>query len=111
MKTFLVSIFIVFTFSGCFSAKVILVPQVQYYPQFSTVDFNTSKKYTLDIWEECDNNSTYIVGYKEDMLEFFKSTKILRSDYNVLLRQLKKFNLRIDELNKKQAELKPQTIE
>lgn len=110
MKYFwVVTISIMFFFTGC-SERIILVPQSQYYPTFPTDDFNTSEQFSLLMWEQEDGNNTYLVADKEDMFELFRDTKNLRADYNVLLEELIKFNLKIEKLNKIQENKKPTEI-
>ena len=108
---YVLSLGIIIFLSGCVGGtKLILVPQVQYYPIFNTSNFKPSEKYKLKIWQEEDANGTYIVSNKQDALDFYKDTKILRTNYNLLLKKINDFNIRVEELNKKQAELKLQEI-
>ena len=110
MKYFwVVSILMLLSFTGC-SERIILVPQAQYYPTFHTNDFNKSTPVSLIIWEQKDGNNTYLVADKENMIKLIKDTKNLRSNYNILLEELIKFNLRIRELNRLQGEKKPTEI-
>lgn len=116
MKTLILSIMIAFTFTGCWYDKtVVLVPSGQHYPTFHTSDFSKKIAPDLDIWEESqDVNGTvelYLVSDKKDMLEYIEGNKQTRSDYNLLLRSIKNFNLQITELNNNQNAKKPQTID
>jgi len=103
------------TMSACADKRLILVPQSEYYPTFPTQDFKKSKKVKLDMYvEQEDVNGTtitYLVTRKEDMMSFIKDTKELRSNYNVLLRKINEFNLKIKEQNRIQNEKKPTEIE
>lgn len=116
MKTLLLSIIIAFTFTGCWYDKtVVLVPSGQHYPTFHTSDFSEKTDPDLDIWEESEDiNGTavlYLVSDKQDMLDYIEDNKQTRSDFNLLLRSIKNFNLQITELNTIQNAKKPQTID
>jgi len=114
MFKYILSIFIVLLLSGC-SEKIILVPQAEYYPTFPTSDFNTSQKYTIEMWIETEDVNgttiTYLVAEKDDMKKFIRDTKELRSNYNLLLRKINQFNGIIKELNKIQNEKKPKEVD
>ena len=115
MKKFLLGIIIVLFIGGCSDKRLILVPQNQYYPTFPTADFNVSKKYHFEYWieteEETGNIKNLMVADEKDLQGFIKDTKTLRSTYNVLLKKLNGFNLKIQEMNKIQNEKKPTEIE
>jgi len=118
MKNFLLSIFMILLFSvftGCVDKRIILVPQAQYYPTFDTSDFNQSKKYHINMWEESEevNGTTvnYLVAEKQDLMGLIRDTKNLRSTYNVLLKKINEFNIIIKEQNKVQNSKKPTEVE
>jgi predicted small lipoprotein YifL len=111
----LLLIFMLISISGCSQKRIILVPQTEYYPTFDTSDFNASKKYHIDAWIETEDvngtTKTYLVAEKKQAMGFIKDTKVLRSEYNTLLKEINKFNQRIKELNKIQSQKKPTEIE
>jgi TolA-binding protein len=111
LKYLISSLLILMLLTGCTKERLILVPQSQDYPTFSTEDFYEKNSFPLEIWEEQDSNGTYLVGDKQHILDFIEWSKQNRSDYNTLLKQLKKFNTRIEELNKIQNSKKPQEVE
>jgi len=115
MKTLILALLILIGFSGCANKQIILVPQAEYYPTFNTDDFNSSKSVELEMWVETEDvngtTKTYLVAEKDDMLMLIENTKFLRSNYNVLLKQLKIFNERIKELNKLQNEKQPKEVD
>ena len=102
-------------FTGCVDKRIILVPQAQYYPTFDTSDFNQSKKYHINMWEESEevNGTTvnYLVAEKQDLMGLIRDTKNLRSTYNVLLKKINEFNIIIKEQNKVQNSKKPTEVE
>ena len=98
-------------FSGCADKKIVLVSQSQDYPTFVTQDFEEKQDFDLELWEEKDDNGTYLIADKDHLLEFIEWSKQTKSDYNLLLEQLKKFNLRIEELNKIQNSKEPQEVD
>ena len=115
LSNIIVLLLVAMIVSGCADKRIILVPQAEYYPTFPTEDFNMSEKYTLNMWVETEeiNNSevTYLVAENTEMKGFILDTKTLRSNYNLLLKKLNMFNLRIQELNKIQKDKKPVEIE
>lgn len=110
-KIILISLLLLMFFSGCADKRIVLVPQSQDYPTFVTTDFEEKEPFPLEIWEESDKEGTYIVGNKDHMIKFIEWSKQNRSDYNTLLKQLKKFNLRIEQLNEVQNSKKPQEVD
>lgn len=111
-KIILITFLLLIFFSGCTpKERLVLIPQNQDYPIFDTTDFKEKQAFPLEIWEETDKEGTYIVGNKDHMMKFIEWSKQNRSDYNVLLKQLKNFNTRIEELNEVQNSKKPQEVE
>lgn len=102
-------------FTGCADKQIILIPQTEYYPTFDTSEFNVSKPYTLEMWVETEDingtTQTYLVADKDDMLGLIKYTKELRIKYNVLLKELNKFNKKVIEINEKQNQKKPKEVD
>lgn len=96
-------------FSGCVDKQIILVPQSSYYPTFNTSDFNKSNPYKIQMWINDDNES--LCADKDDMSGLIYDTKTLRSNYNILLEKINKFNKRIEKLNEEQRKKKPQEVE
>jgi len=116
MKKIIFAIIINLMFlTGCADKRLILVPQSEYYPTFPTTDFKKSEKYHIDAWIETEDvngtTKTYLVAEKKQAMGFIKDTKVLRSEYNTLLKEIKKFNQRIKELNKIQSQKKPTEVE
>jgi len=115
MKKIILGIIMVIFISGCADKRLILVPQSSYMPTFPTQDFQKSEKYSLDMWEEQEdvNGTTikYLVAEEKPMKGFIRNTKILRSNYNLLLRKLNEFNNNIKEQNRIQNEKKPQEVQ
>jgi len=101
--------------TGCTEKQIILIPQTEYYPTFDTSEFNVSKPYTLEMWVETEDingtTQTYLVADKDDMLGLIKYTKELRIKYNVLLKELNKFNKKVIEINEKQNQKKPKEVD
>lgn len=111
MKYFLITfVFVTLIFSGCADKRIILVPSNTYYPTFNTSDFNVSKKYKMNMFEINDNNSTSICADDYDMTNFIRNTKELRSNYNILLDKINKFNKKITKMNNEQKEKKPTEV-
>jgi len=112
-KIILITAFLIM-FNGCADKNLILVPQNSYYPTFPTNDFQLSQKYKIDMWVESEdvNGTTvnYLVTEKNDMMGFIRNTKELRIKYNLLLKRLNLFNLKIKELNKIQNEKQPTEV-
>lgn len=108
MKILYIIAFTLLLFSGCADKTVIYEPNKTYYPTFPITDFNQSEPHNLDIYvldEKIDNQ--ILIGIPEDNLMFFiKDTKELRSNYNLLIKKIKEFNIKIKELNKKQDDQK-----
>ena len=111
---FLFSIFIIIAGTGCSEKRLVLVPQNSYYPTFPIEDFNTSKKYKIEMYSETEdvNGTTinYLVAEEKPMLGFIKNTKDLRKNYNLLINKIKAFNAKIKEMNKSQNSKKPQEV-
>ena len=98
-------------FSGCAEKRIVLVPQSQDCTTFVTQDFEEKQDFDLELWEEKDDNGTYLIADKEHLLKFIEWSKQTKSDYNTLLKQLKQFNLKIEELNKIQNSKEPQEVD
>jgi hypothetical protein len=113
-KIILITAFLIM-FAGCADKRLILVPQSEYYPTFPTTDFQPSQKHKIKMWVESEDvngtTKTYLVADKKDALLFIEDAKTLRSTYNVLLKKINEFNLKIKEQNKIQNEKKPTEIE
>lgn len=107
----LVSIASMLIFTGCVEKQIILVPQSEYYPTFNTSDFNTSESYKLTMWAQKDRNGTAVCSEQSEMLGLIEDTKTLRSNYNVLLKELNKFNKIILEMNEIQRNKKPKEVD
>ena len=116
LSIIIVLLLMLLSISGCTDKRLILVPQSSYMPTFPTMDFNKSSSYEIEFWieeEKTDDNKTNLlmVAEKTPMLGFIRNTKELRSNYNLLLRKVNEFNLKIKELNKIQNDKKPTEIE
>ncbi len=112
---YLLGIFLVLLLSGCADKRLILVPQAEYYPTFPTHDFGKSEKYNINMWVETEDvngtTKTYLVAEKTPMMGFVRDTKELRSNYNLLLRKINDFNVKIKTMNKIQSEKKPTEVD
>ena len=97
--------------SGCTTTKYVLVSQVDGYPKFKTEEFKEQKTPKLRIWDESDAEGEYLVATKKDMKAYIKTNKDNRAEYNVLLKRLKIFFVRVEELEEKLKNLKSQDIE
>jgi hypothetical protein len=115
LALFIISII---SFTGCADKQIILVPQTEYYPTFDTSEFNVSEPYVLDMWVNVeDTNGTdgtkevSLCSDKQEMLGLIRDTKELRAKYNVLLKELNKFNKVIVEMNEKQNAKQPKEVD
>lgn len=109
MKVLLAALaFILLT--GCTDKTLILVPQSEYYPTFPIEEFEEKQKCEYELWEESDNNATYLVGHKKPIMKCIGENKENRKTLNLLINKVKKFNVKINELNKIQNEKQPQEV-
>lgn len=108
MKSLLLALSILL-FTGC-TERLILVPQSQYYPTFPIEEFDKAEKCKQQMWEESDDNATYLVSYKKEALKCIKENKDNRQKLNLLIDKVKNFNVKINELNKIQSEKQPQEV-
>jgi hypothetical protein len=101
--------------TGCVEKQIILVPQTEYYPTFDISEFQESKPYSIYLWADVDDtNGTVDVSLcstKDEMLGLFQNTKELRAKYNVLLKELRKFNEVIKDINLQQKEKQPKEVD
>lgn len=95
--------------TGC-TERLILVPSSQHFPTFAIEEFQEAKKCEQEMWIETDDNNTYLVSYEKPAKKCLKENKDNRGKYNLLIKKVKDFNVKINELNKIQAEKQPQEI-
>jgi hypothetical protein len=96
---------------GCGETKYILMPQEGNAPTFETKDFKYKEVISIEAWPEEDENGTYIVTKEDDFTYFTEDYKNLRSNYNLLLRNIISFNGDVFKWNEEQNNKKPIEID
>jgi len=106
--SFVLGLLITLLVSGCSSKEE---PQIVFKkipcecPLYPTENLTLPESKKIDIWveEEQDGNKTIdvLVMKKEDGLELIKRYKLLKLKYQHLIENLKEFNSKVKNLNKK----------
>lgn len=76
--------------TGC-SEKTLFVKKTKDYPTFNTEEFKRSKKVDLSFTVKDDK----IEIDKKELILFIQDVKVLRGDYNLLLRGIRDFNRKL----------------
>lgn len=96
-----------FVFSGCCSIwcnNTVECPQDDIYrPTFDTTLFPTVDTFQYKYWvQNIDSNESLIIMKPDDFYKNMEKVGVLRNDHNLLINKINEFNLKIEELNKKQ---------
>jgi hypothetical protein len=102
----LVAFSLPFLFTGCcslFCNTDVQCPQDDLYrPTFDTSVFSEKQPITYKYWvQELDDKQTLIIQNPDIFYGNMEEVSALRKEYNLLLKSINDFNVKVNELNKK----------